>query len=309
MFNLAKKLPIGIATLCVVSLFGLKDTGVFVNEHVQTTYGGNKITFAKGEKVEVLEKTDNGYIVSKGKAKVTIPEDKIAMESANDVYKVVKPAAIKNNSELIRNLFIGEELLLIEDRGDGIIAKSKNDGVTGYVPKDSIELISTVKKPEPKKEDVVKVLNKEEEQKKNADKKVVVVKNYKEKSANSAIAETAINSALNKIGSPYVWGSAGDGAYDCSGLVYSVYKNELGINLPRTSRDQSNYGTSVSKDDLQKGDLVFFDTFGKGVSHVGIYMGEGKFVHSSYSQKKVVVSDLSDNYYAKNFVKATRVLK
>ena len=325
MFKLTKKLPVGIAALCVVSVFGLKDTGVFVNEHVQTTYSGNKIAFAQGEKVEILEKTDNGYIVAKGKAKVTIPEEKISVSGTNDVYKVIKNTAVKNNNDVIRNLFIGEELDLLEDKGEGIVVKCKNDGVVGYVPKDSVELIFTAKTQEPKKveakkadtkkEDVVKVLDKEEDEIAKAanTKNVVVVNNKKEESSDSknvpASANKAIDSALNKLGSPYVWGSTGDGGYDCSGLVYSVYKDELGVNLPRTSKDQSNYGTSLSKSELRKGDLVFFNTFGNGVSHVGIYMGEGKFVHASYSQKKVVVSDLNENYYTKTFVKGTRILK
>ena len=80
--------------------------------------------------------------------------------------------------------------------------------------------------------------------------------------------------------------------------------------MPRTSKEQSNYGTTVSKRNLKVGDLVFFDTSGENdgnVSHVGIYIGSNQFIHSSSSKEKVVISDFS-NYYNNAFVRAKRVL-
>ena len=87
----------------------------------------------------------------------------------------------------------------------------------------------------------------------------------------SSTAQAVVYSASNKLGAPYIYGSTGSTGYDCSGLVYAVYKNELGVNLPRTSMEQSKYGKQVSRNELQPGDLVFFNTRGSGVSHVGIY--------------------------------------
>lgn len=333
MFKITKKLPIGMAALCVVSLFGLKDTGVFVNEHVQTTYSGNKVVFAEGEKIEVIEKAENGYIVAKGKAKVTVPTEKIQLTNGQDIYKVTKNASIKNNDQIIRALFIGEELTLVEDKGDFVVAKC-NDGTTGTVAKENLDLVittkkepvavakavkeETVEKEAPVEEKVVAVAKAKEEEKivtmKKAEaeiQKVAMTKvDTKEKAApaNSNVANTAVNSALNKLGSRYVYGATGNGGYDCSGLVYSVYKNELGINIPRSSREQSNHGQQVSKSNLQAGDLIFFNTSGRGVSHVGIYKGNGDFVHASSGQRKVMVSNLSESYYSSRYVNATRVL-
>ena len=80
--------------------------------------------------------------------------------------------------------------------------------------------------------------------------------------------------------------------------------------MPRVSKDQGNYGTTVSKSNLKIGDLVFFDTNGendKNISHVGIYIGSNQFIHASSSKEKVVISEFS-NYYNNAFVRAKRVL-
>lgn len=321
MFKLTKKVPVGVAALCIVSLFGLKDTGVFVNEHVQTTYSGNQIEFAAGEKVEIIEKSDNGYIVSKGKAKVTVPTEKVEIVNGKDIFKVTKNTSIKKDGEVVRNLFIGEELTLEEEKGETIIAKC-SDGIIGEVSKDSLDLVFTAKKqPEAvnvsnvKKAETTNVVNaellkkEEEEIKKAAITKIDKATQVKTAHAvNSSAANVAIDSAMNKLGSRYIYGATGNGGYDCSGLVYSVYRNELGVNVPRSSREQSRYGQQVSKSDLQKGDLIFFNTAGRGVSHVGIYMGDGDFVHASSGQRKVMVSNLGENYYSSRYVNATRVL-
>ncbi|NLK44926.1 MAG: hypothetical protein GX300_11105 [Tissierellia bacterium] len=108
-------------------------------------------------------------------------------------------------------------------------------------------------------------------------------------------------------GKPYRWGGTGPNSYDCSGLVYSLYK-KLGINLPRTSRSQAGAGTYVSKNDLQFGDLVFFARNGRTINHVGIYVGNGKFVHSPQSGDVVKITTLMSGYYANSYYTARRVI-
>jgi cell wall-associated NlpC family hydrolase len=105
----------------------------------------------------------------------------------------------------------------------------------------------------------------------------------------AAARATALEHAMSKIGSPYRYGATGPNAFDCSGLVSWAYK-KAGKSLPRTSRAQSNVGTPVSRDNLQPGDLVFFY---KPVSHVGIYIGDGKIVHASTRKSPVKISDMS----------------
>lgn len=113
-------------------------------------------------------------------------------------------------------------------------------------------------------------------------------------------------SAKQYLGVPYRYGGTSENGFDCSGFVLTVYK-ELGIKLPRTSSSMYQVGEKVSKDDLQPGDLVFFNTSGSGISHVGIYYGDGKFIHSQ-TGKGVSITELDDKWYwGDRYVGAKRV--
>lgn len=93
---------------------------------------------------------------------------------------------------------------------------------------------------------------------------------------------------------------------DCSGFTVAVYAAVYGMMLPRISRDQYRISRKISTTELQEGDLVFFNTNGRGVSHVGVYLGNNKFIHASVS-KGVMVNDLFENYYLRRFVGAGRI--
>lgn len=111
------------------------------------------------------------------------------------------------------------------------------------------------------------------------------------------------------IGSRYSYGGTSAKGFDCSGFTSYVF-DKMGIDLPRRSADQATAGTKVAKAELQPGDLVFFDTSGKNngsVSHVGIYVGDGKMAHASTS-KGVVYEDINSSYYKSRFVTARRVM-
>ena len=120
--------------------------------------------------------------------------------------------------------------------------------------------------------------------------------------------------ALNKlnrqtIGHKYVWGAENAGCYDCSGLTYYTF-GSMGVEIPRVAKEQYRVGTPIAKSQLRKGDLVFFDTskYRSGrVTHVGIYLGNGKFQHASSAKKRVVVSSLNSPYYKKRYLGARRV--
>jgi len=94
--------------------------------------------------------------------------------------------------------------------------------------------------------------------------------------------------------------------FDCSGFVRYVYQHTLGKELPGDSASQYLAGTKVDRAEMKTGDLVFFRIRGKNVSHVGIYLGDGRFIHSPSSGKRVSVSELSETYWAKRFVGAKR---
>ncbi|MBI3921756.1 MAG: SH3 domain-containing protein [Armatimonadetes bacterium] len=117
-----------------------------------------------------------------------------------------------------------------------------------------------------------------------------------------------VRSALKYRGARYVrGGSIPSRGFDCSGLVYRVLNNN-GVSAPRTSSDQYHVGAPVSKEQMKPGDLVFFkNTYRRGVSHVGIYMGNGKFVHAANRRKGVTVTDLDQGFYRKKFAGARRI--
>lgn len=117
-------------------------------------------------------------------------------------------------------------------------------------------------------------------------------------------------SALDLLGTPYrMGGRRPETGLDCSGLVRYVYKQTHGIDLPHNAREISRQGEPVGLDELRPGDLVFFNTLGRPFSHVGIYKGDGKFVHaSSRRDRRVTISDMSNRYWTARFDGARRIL-
>lgn len=125
--------------------------------------------------------------------------------------------------------------------------------------------------------------------------------------ASNSVTSKLLREADSWMGVPYVWGGNDRNGVDCSGFVTQVYLRSLDIKLPRTSAQQQEYCTAISRDDLQPGDLVFFTVRGGDrVGHVGIYIGDGNMVHSS-SSKGVIITPLSTPYFVTNYHSAGRV--
>jgi len=124
-------------------------------------------------------------------------------------------------------------------------------------------------------------------------------------SRGSSGSSNIVDRALSLQGTPYVFGGTTTKGFDCSGFTKYVYSGS-GISLPRTSFAQFASGTSVSKNDLRSGDLVFFSTYAKGASHVGIYIGGGRFVHASNPNSDVKTSSLNDSFYSSRYLGARR---
>ena len=354
------KLTIGTAALALISVVGLRDTGVFVQDHSTTLYSGKQIGFAVEEKANIIETTDNGYIVQKGNAKVTVPKNKILVtEGKPQEYIVKKNAILKKDGKVVRNLFIGETLQAVDHYKNGVTVNTV-DGLFGSVEYGFVEAVegphvtsAKVKQDlrlenangfyAVKKNNTVNVVGyknglfivlneqgkdfqidpnyldfgeggvqavKREVIQRQAPEQVakVAVKGAPAPRVDGAKAQRVIDSAYSKIGTPYVWGATGSNGFDCSGLVYAIYVKELGISLPRTSSAQSQVGTPVDRSELQPGDLIFFNTTGRGVSHVGIYVGNDVFVHASSGGARVKENKLTEKYYSSRFVNAMRVL-
>ncbi|MEJ2114567.1 MAG: C40 family peptidase [Gammaproteobacteria bacterium] len=112
--------------------------------------------------------------------------------------------------------------------------------------------------------------------------------------------------AHSLLGSPYKYGGASPNGFDCSGLVYYTH-GKLGIRIPRTSLQQYKTAVNVKLNELHSGDLVFFTLNKTTVSHVGIYIGNGRFIHAPKSGKHVTMNNLSDEYWLPRIVSAGRL--
>ena len=125
--------------------------------------------------------------------------------------------------------------------------------------------------------------------------------------ASSEQGRTAVAWALEQVGKPYLWGGTGPGAFDCSGLVMRAWA-QAGVDIPRVTTDQVDAGTRVELDELQPGDLLFYDTGAPGgsPSHVTMYAGDGQMVNAPRTGQSIRVEPVDGDYYSSVFVAATR---
>ncbi len=129
-----------------------------------------------------------------------------------------------------------------------------------------------------------------------------------QRSGRGDVRESWSETARRFLGVPYRWGGEDKGGFDCSGLTMVSYRLN-GLDLPRNSRAQFDAGRAVARRSLQQGDLVFFATQGgRRVTHVGMYIGRGEFIHAPRAGQTVRVASLSSNYFTKTFVGARTYL-
>ena len=129
---------------------------------------------------------------------------------------------------------------------------------------------------------------------------------YISKTVGHQASDLVVN-AMGFLGVPYQRGGTNINGFDCSGFVRAMYENTLGLVLPHNAKAQAAATQKIDQAELQPGDLVFFNTLRKAFSHVGIYVGEGKFIHSPRSGGEVRIENMSDNYWRNRFNGARRV--
>lgn len=123
----------------------------------------------------------------------------------------------------------------------------------------------------------------------------------------SRSAETALRTAQGLVGLPYAWGGTSpETGFDCSGFIWYI-SQQAGVEMPRTSQEMFEVGTSVPLEELRAGDLVFFETYAPGASHVGIYDGNGGFVHAQSAETGVKVTSLDNPWWSSRYLGARRV--
>jgi cell wall-associated NlpC family hydrolase len=122
--------------------------------------------------------------------------------------------------------------------------------------------------------------------------------------------QSLFDKGFSFLGIRYRMGGTGpeSGGFDCSGLVRRVFGDALGLNLPRTAADMAKLGDKVNRSELKPGDLVFFNTMRRTFSHVGIYLGDNRFLHAPSAGGVVRVEEINQNYWAKRFTGARRLL-
>ena len=144
-----------------------------------------------------------------------------------------------------------------------------------------------------------------------ASRHAIVKTGVKTQSAEGQIkAEKVVEAAKEYLGVKYLWGGASPFGFDCSGLVYYVY-GQFDVKLYRVAADQAKNGVEVNPDYLMPGDLVFFWNKEKysEINHVGMYVGDGEFIHAPSTGDVVKISSLTESYYRKTFCKARRIFE
>lgn len=312
---------------------------------VKPFVGSDNVKLNDKEIVNIINQDDNSYTVSKGGKTIKLAKDSlIVTHKDTKMYKVVSFTGIAASKGIapFDYLLPGETLELIHKSDDGCIFADSKKRV-GFVDIKDLENIKEATSTEAfskvnktlksadktlvlKRNDKVNVISYDGQtftlsdgtntfKAHKNDISLTEVKEEKVVVDRSAFAGRndvmgLIEFAKAQIGKPYVYASAGPDSFDCSGLVYYCYKNVLGMTVPRSSAALVSCGVSVEREDLLPGDILLFNTSGSGISHAGIYIGDGKMVHASSGQlMSVVISDIDSGYYLPRFVAARRVIK
>ena len=303
---------------------------------VPTINSTDIIDVKKDEKVTVIE-TINGWVcVQKDNTKGWIRKDKLASktdETTTNKEEANNQEESKTTETPIKTAYISETKVNVRkeaDKNSEVVvkltqntsvevyaeengwSKIKVDGKEGYI---SSDLLSD-QKVEVTKTTNNTTTNTTNNKTNNTSKKNNVTSRSsttvrEEKQTTQAVSSgkgsTVVATAKNYIGSKYVYGATGPTSFDCSGFTSYVYKLH-GISLNRTAQAQYSNGTSVSRGNLQPGDLIMFGSSASSINHVAIYIGNGNIVHAANPSRGVTIDSINSGYYDKNYVGARRIM-
>ncbi len=251
---------------------------------------------SKGTQVSILSSSDGWYKIAYGKLSGWVSNDYLTVKQtasksgtilADDVNLRSSPST---DAEVLTKLDKGAKVSVSSSSGDWYKI-STSSGKVGWIFRDFISVSGSVSRGSG--EVATRTT------------KTASVKNT------GTTGQKIVAYAKEFLGVKYVYGGSSPKGFDCSGFSKYVYSG-FGVSLERVAADQATHGTKVSKANLKSGDLVFFDTNGghNYVNHVGIYVGDGKFIHASSGQsnQKVVISDLNEGFYLDSFMAARRML-
>ena len=285
-------------------------------------YSTDVTEFAKDSKVIVLRNINGWAYIEQENIKGWIRTEKIkTQEQANaekenenndqekeeteqEIKKMYVKAESVNlrkepnaESELVGNIPKNKEVEVLEEDNNGW-TKCRVNGLVGYI---STQYLSNEKVEEPKTETEVTSRSATEARIGTAS----PVEGEKQ-AASSSNGSSVVSYAQQYLGSSYVYGASGPDSFDCSGFTKYVYEH-FGVNLNRTAAGQYSNGSSVSE--LQSGDLVLFGSNENNINHVGIYIGNNRFIHAANKSRGVTTDTIASGYYHTNYVGARRVLK
>ena len=209
-------------------------------------------------------------------------------------------AGATTDSESLSRLTLATQVTVVGEENGW--SKVKVEGTEGYI----LSTLLADRKPEV----TTSRSSEEQRQEPTTNKKAETKKTSTEKatsSTGSATGASIVEKAKSYIGSKYVYGGSSPSGFDCSGFTQYIYK-QFGINLNRTAAAQYSNGTSVSKSNLQLGDLVMFGSSASNIYHVGIYMGNGMMVHAANSSRGVTTDTINSGYYSTNYFGARRIV-
>ncbi|MGM9936548.1 MAG: NlpC/P60 family protein [Candidatus Ornithomonoglobus sp.] len=294
-------------------------------------------TMNGAEQVEILESTEGWYKIMADGQSGYVKSDLVTLDKGDaeetalqyDHYKKANVTAASGltvrasgseNAASLGAVNDGDNVIIVDQEGDYIKILYGDDYKEGYVINTGLETtgewvekddvhaeikrIAAEKAEAARKEEIAK------QNAKNASSVYVTTDSSASSeststSSSSSKGQAIVNSAMKYLGVPYVWGGTSPSGFDCSGLVQYVC-SQNGISVPRVAASQRGAGQYVSRENLQPGDLVFFSR-GGGVSHVGIYIGNGNMIHAPQTGDVVKVSSIETSYRISSYAGAVRV--
>lgn len=236
---------------------------------------------------------------------LSYPEPRATTSSYKEVfpYHIVKEGETLYRISLMYNVPL-EELKRVNNLEGNIISVGQKLKIpsSSQIPEKPFVLESPKRTLETKEENL-----KEKFEKNVVAKNKILTPSMLSKEGEMALRQKFIELSKNLADARYKLGGEGNGYLDCSAFVKLIYE-EFGIKLPRSSAQQFQVGVYVEEDELMPGDLVFFKTNGRTISHVGIYLGDNRFIHISSSRKRLSIDSLNDPYFRKRYVGAKRIL-
>lgn len=241
--------------------------------------------WVRTDKIEEKEKKQE-----EPKKEETTNKSKVGYVNQPSVYVRSGPST---ESEIVTSLITNAEVTITGEEGDWY--QIKINGKTAYIAK---RLIS----------DKMVEVKKETKEVSNRGGNIEREENNEVVPTTVSKGEEIVSLAKQYLGKPYIYGGEGPNSFDCSGFTLFVYQ-QFGISLSHSATAQSRQGTFVNKENIQAGDLVIFnDEENAGIGHVGIYMGDGNFIHGSSAVGEVTTTPLSKQYYVQRYVTARRML-